>query len=95
MAGLAETTARLARDRRRTRAAPGPGGRMVKTATFDPNAGNLRMLTYHPSSLPDGAPLVVTLHGCGQEAEAYAEQAGWLAVADRLGFAVLAAVRSG
>jgi feruloyl esterase len=67
---------------------------MVETATFGPNAGNLRMLTYHPPGLPDGAPLVVTLHGCGQEAEAYAE-AGWLALADRLGFATLAAVRSG
>lgn len=65
-------------------------GRMAEVADFGPNPGDLRMLTYAPRSLQAGAPLVVVLHGCAQRAEAYAEQAGWLALADRLGFAVLA-----
>jgi len=39
--------------------------------------------------LPKRAPLVVVLHGCRQTAEGYAAGAGWLALADRFGFALL------
>jgi feruloyl esterase len=49
------------------------------------------MLVYAPKPLPAKAPLVVVLHGCTQTAEAYADGAGWLALADRLGFCVVAA----
>jgi feruloyl esterase len=48
------------------------------------------MFSYLPAGLKRGAPLVVTLHGCAQTAAGYALGAGWLQLADRLGFAVLA-----
>ncbi len=48
------------------------------------------MLTYAPDDLAPDAPLVVVLHGCAQRAGAYAHAAGWLSLADRFGFAVLA-----
>ncbi|MDP2213541.1 PHB depolymerase family esterase [Phenylobacterium sp.] len=63
---------------------------MVETADFGPNPGALRMLSHAPAGLPKGAPLVVVLHGCTQTAEAFAADAGWLALADRYGFAVVA-----
>jgi poly(hydroxyalkanoate) depolymerase family esterase len=94
MQGLGETTAMLARLRRSM-----PGGLaegaaasngMIEIASFGENPGGLRMLCYAPPSLPPGAPLVVVLHGCGQDGQGYARDAGWIALADRLGFAVLA-----
>jgi poly(3-hydroxybutyrate) depolymerase len=39
---------------------------------FGDNPGALRMFTYTPPSLPEKAPLVVILHGCGQSAGDYA-----------------------
>jgi poly(hydroxyalkanoate) depolymerase family esterase len=39
--------------------------------------------------LPEGAPLVVALHGCTQNAGAYDHGTGWSALADAYGFAVL------
>jgi poly(hydroxyalkanoate) depolymerase family esterase len=60
---------------------------MRETTSFGANPGQLRMLSY----VPEGASaLVVVLHGCTQSAEAYAAGAGWLALAERFGFAVLA-----
>ena len=53
------------------------------------NPGDLRMLTYVPPGLPPGAPLVVALHGCTQNAAAYDHGAGWSTLAERHGFAVL------
>ena len=53
------------------------------------NPGELRMLTYVPPGLPEGAPLVVALHGCTQNAPAYDHGSGWSALAERHGFAVL------
>ncbi len=72
------------------RDAPPPRGPMSLVAQFGDNPGQLQMLRYAPPGLHRGAPLVVVLHGCGQEASAFAEGAGWLTLADRLGFAVLA-----
>lgn len=92
MAGLGETTARLAKLKRGLRhaaTAPGGDGRMASEA-FAPNPGGLVMRTHIPADLPPGAPLVVVLHGCTQSAEAYAAGGGWLTLADRHGFAVLA-----
>src|SRR4051812_3309088 len=57
---------------------------------FGFNPGGLRMLTHVPKVLAPGAALVVVLHGCTQRAGSHARAAGWLALADRLGFAVLA-----
>ena len=92
MAGLGETTARLAAAKRRLTSGAGghaSGGHMT-AGGFSPNPGGLRMLSYAPADLPAKAPLVVVLHGCTQAAEGFAHAGGWLDLADRLGFAVLA-----
>lgn len=90
MAGLGETIAAL-KQTGRTPAfgAAAPAARLREIADLHPNPGGLRMLLHTPDGLARGAPLVVVLHGCTQTAEAYAEGAGWLALADRAGFAVL------
>lgn len=93
MPGLAETTAMLSRLRKAVgplaSAAAGHGA-LVETADFGENPGGLKMLSHAPRGLAPGAPLVVVLHGCAQTAERYAVNGGWIALADRLGFAVLA-----
>ena len=95
MAGLADTVARLAKARRASLETARPGtAKMVEVADFGPNPGGLRMLSYRPPALKPGAPLVVVLHGCGQHAEAFAGQAGWLTLADRLGFSLVAPEQS-
>jgi poly(hydroxyalkanoate) depolymerase family esterase len=53
------------------------------------NPGNLRPRCYLPEGLAPGAPLVVVLHGCTQDAAVYDHGAGWSALADRHGFALL------
>ncbi len=93
MAGLGDTVAALASYRRLAQQPVDRGGvarhTLVEVSGWGPNPGALRMLTYTPAGLPKGAPLVVVLHGCSQDALAYAEGAGWLALADRYGFSVL------
>src|ERR1700685_3920100 len=64
--------------------------KLNEQADFGDNPGSLRMFTYVPPSLLKKAPLVVILHGCGQSAADYATGAGWITLADELGFAVLA-----
>lgn len=56
---------------------------------FAPNPGRLRMRTYVPETLEAGAGLVVVLHGCTQSAADYAGHAGWIALSDRFGFALV------
>jgi poly(hydroxyalkanoate) depolymerase family esterase len=56
---------------------------------FGSNPGGLRMLVYAPPRLPADAPLVVVLHGCRQDAEGFAADAGWLALARRLRMALV------
>jgi poly(hydroxyalkanoate) depolymerase family esterase len=80
----------LARLRQASPVSFGGQGRMARTQAFGPNPGQLTMLSYGPEQLALRSPLVVVLHGCSQTAEAYAENAGWLALADRFGFMVLA-----
>jgi poly(hydroxyalkanoate) depolymerase family esterase len=99
MAGLGETAAKLRHYRRQFEAAAGgAAGHVGATARhaalkdwadFGSNPGNLRMLSYRPEHCPDGAPLVVVLHGCTQTASGYAEGAGWMALAERHGFVLL------
>ena len=87
MAGLKDTIGKLSSQRR----IPGPLPREMREGhDFGANPGALRMLTFVPEGLRPGAPLVVVLHGCTQHAEAFAEAGGWLALARRCGFAVLA-----
>jgi poly(hydroxyalkanoate) depolymerase family esterase len=66
-----------------------PTGRLVETLAFGSNPGGLRMHSYAPPGLPAGAPLIVALHGCTQNARAYDHGTGWSALADAHGFAVL------
>jgi poly(hydroxyalkanoate) depolymerase family esterase len=92
--GLGDTIARLRRARQ-AGGSPAPRHsarrpRFVETAGFGANPGALRMTSFRPASFDKGAPLVVVLHGCTQYAEAYAADAGWIAMAERCGFALLA-----
>ncbi|WP_052402082.1 alpha/beta hydrolase family esterase [Muricoccus aerilatus] len=67
----------------------GGGSALTEVTGFGSNPGALRMMVHVPADLPRGAPLVVALHGCTQNAAAYDEGCGWSSLADRLGFAVL------
>jgi poly(hydroxyalkanoate) depolymerase family esterase len=70
--------------------APSDAGRVVEVADFGANPGALRMFVYAPpKKLPPGAPLIVVLHGCGQDAAQFARNAGWIALANRIGAALL------
>ena len=102
MPGLRDTLANLAHARQRldkilhaATAAPterptgGNISRLVQTAAFGDNPGNLRMLAYVPPDLPTGAPLVVALHGCTQTPAAYDQGSGWSKLAEQQKFAVL------
>lgn len=92
MSGLGETTAVLARLRkamkRQSNRRDDTGLTEIRGFGFNP--GGLRMLAHVPEGLAPNAPLVVVLHGCTQRAGSHARAAGWLTLADRLGFAVLA-----
>jgi poly(hydroxyalkanoate) depolymerase family esterase len=66
-----------------------PRGRLREVEDFGPNPGNLRMLAFVPPNLPAGAPLVVVLHGCQQNAHLYDSGTGWSALAIKRRFAVL------
>jgi poly(hydroxyalkanoate) depolymerase family esterase len=92
MAGLGEATAALARYRRQVgqASAGAPAtGRLVEIDGFGPNPGKLKMFAYAPPGLKPGPPLVVALHGCTQTAAGYEAAAGWGALADRYGFALV------
>jgi poly(hydroxyalkanoate) depolymerase family esterase len=64
-------------------------GELITIPDFGANPGDLAMLAYVPASLRSGAPLVVLLHGCGQEPAAFAAESGWIALADRVGLALV------
>lgn len=102
MPGLGQTTDKLARYSRQWKEflakakSGGPGGGETARATaltehtaFGSNPGNLRMFTYVPRDLREGAPLVVVLHGCTQTAGGYDFGTGWSGLAERHGFALL------
>jgi poly(hydroxyalkanoate) depolymerase family esterase len=63
--------------------------RLSDLPDFGANPGNLRARCYVPADLPAGAPLVVVLHGCTQDAAVYDHGSGWSALADRHGSALL------
>jgi poly(hydroxyalkanoate) depolymerase family esterase len=92
MSGLGETTAALARLRKAVKRPSNSGddAGMIEVRGFGFNPGALRMLAHVPERLAPDAALVVVLHGCTQRAGSFARDAGWPALADRLGFAVLA-----
>jgi feruloyl esterase len=65
------------------------GSRLTPIAASTSNPGNLLGYEYVPEGLSPGAPLVVVLHGCGQDATGYDRGAGWSRLAERHGFALL------
>jgi len=68
-------------------AAPAYAGQ-TPVSSFGSNPGGLQMYVHVPANLPSGAPLVVVMHGCTQTASSM-ESAGWDALADQYGFAVV------
>lgn len=91
MTRLSATIAQLAQ----FRGVPLPAGndpasdRLREVEGFGANPGALRGRCYIPADMPDGAPLVVVLHGCTQTAAGYDWGAGWSQLADEQGFALL------
>lgn len=70
-------------------AAQSAGG-VVEVTGFGANPGRLRMLLHVPAPAPrPGAPLLVLLHGCGQDPVRFAATSGFMALADRLGAPLL------
>lgn len=92
MRSLSDSVSRLAAMRARTAAAVQASdapSRLSDFAWSGPNPGALKAKTYLPKALPDGAPLVVVLHGCTQTAPGYDLGSGWSTLADHAGFALL------
>ncbi len=69
-------------------------GDLIMVPDFGTDAAGLAMLAYRPSGLVSGAPLVVVLHGCGQDAAAFAAGSGWMALADRVGVGLVVPTQS-
>jgi len=92
MPGVRETIAGLTRiDKAMKRPSDrGDDAGLSEVRGFGFNPGRLRMLVHVPEGLAPNAPLVVVLHGCTQRAGSHARAAGWVALADRLEFVVLA-----
>ena len=88
MRRLSSTVARLTAFRRGSLTSSGDPGRLTDVA-FIPNPGALVARTYIPANLVPGAPLVVVLHGCTQNAALYDRGSGWSQLADSHGFALL------
>ncbi len=61
---------------------------LQRVEDFGPNPANIDMYAYVPEGLVSKAPLVVSLHGCRQNAQLYAN-AGWPQLADERRFYVI------
>jgi poly(hydroxyalkanoate) depolymerase family esterase len=87
----APSPAARARSARATSARAAPtSGHFAVLGDVGSNPGNLRARVYLPPvPVRPGAPLVVLLHGCGQDVETFAIETGWTALADRLGLPLL------
>jgi len=89
MRTLSDTLARLKQLRPVPTASVPANGRLQPFVGFGSNPGRLKSCIYLPDSAGPGAPLVVVLHGCTQNASAYDESSGWSRLADQFGFIVL------
>jgi len=91
MRGLADTVSRLsALNRARGASLPDAGdGRLAPLDLSGSNPGALDAFAFVPAGLEPGAPLVVVLHGCTQNAAGYDRGSGWSRLAERYGFALL------
>lgn len=56
---------------------------------FGSNPGQLAAYMYVPATSVANRPLVIVMHGCGQDATTFAQLTGWNKLADAHGFAVL------
>ena len=74
---------------RQSRGSHRGASRLVESTSFGSNPGDLRMFSFAPNALPEAPGLVVVLHGCTQNAAGYDVGAGWSALAERYGFALL------
>ncbi|MEV4759209.1 PHB depolymerase family esterase [Micromonospora sp. NPDC049559] len=72
-----------------TGAAPAQAASLTQVASFGSNPGNLTMYAYRPDNLPSGAPAVVLLHGCTQNANTYFTNSGWRKYADQWRFTLI------
>ena len=89
MRNLSDTIARL---RRLPLALPHgfpTSERLRLLGCFGSNPGQLKAWIYAPERAVSGAPLVVVLHGCTQNAAGYDESAGWSRLAEKHGFVLL------
>ena len=68
---------------------PGAGSPLTEVTGFGANPGDLRMFSFVPEDLQQPPALVLVLHGCGQTAAGYDVGAGWSALAEHYGFALL------
>lgn len=68
---------------------PASAATMTQVTSFGSNPGNLSMYVYRPDGLGNGAPVVVAMHGCTQNANAYYTNSGWPKYADLFGFIVV------
>ena len=90
MTKLNSTIAQLGRLRTLSLQPPPPDrGRLADMRDFGSNPGALRARYYLPTDLSGKVPLVVVLHGCTQNADAYDHGSGWSQLADELGFALI------
>src|ERR1700722_8126278 len=65
-------------------------GRFVVLPEFGANPGRLSLRIYLPAMpVRPAPPLIVLLHGCGQDGATFATDTGWTALADRLGVPLL------
>ncbi|SBT45110.1 extracellular catalytic domain type 1 short-chain-length polyhydroxyalkanoate depolymerase [Micromonospora auratinigra] len=72
-----------------TAALPAQAATLTQVTGFGSNPGNLAMYAYRPDGLPAGAPAVVLLHGCTQNATGYFTNSGWQKYADLWKFALI------
>jgi poly(hydroxyalkanoate) depolymerase family esterase len=68
---------------------PAQAASLTTVSGFGANPGNLSMYSYRPDGLPSGAPLVVAMQGCTQNATDYFGHSGWQKYADLWKFALV------
>jgi poly(hydroxyalkanoate) depolymerase family esterase len=68
---------------------PTPASPLIEVEGFGSNPGRLKMFAYVPAQRQPLQPLIVVLHGCGQNAAEYDLGAGWSTLAKHYGFALL------
>jgi poly(hydroxyalkanoate) depolymerase family esterase len=88
---LSDTIAHLSAIRTGMAQSPASGSadRLRDLTNFGSNPGNLGAKVYLPAAIEQPSALVVVLHGCSQTAAGYDHGAGWSALADEQGFALL------